>query len=155
MTPEVRQVLQTGDFHALHQDEQLRRTLTSTCQLCSKSYSRTTSLPQHLQQQHSPTWQAAKGLQAMLTKSANRLCFCFPVPKAVQNPHICLPPTQLAMVAHHMDFPLMVPQPLPPQRGHRLPETLTTEAKTMIQELLAQPAFNVASLSPQQRYSAA
>ena len=88
-----------GQMRQILRDPRVRMRLTLHCQGCSRTYTRSNDLSQHLQTAHSRLWTEAKSLSLqMVDLYYNSLgCVCNPSCAVARLNHTCLPYTQLAM----------------------------------------------------------
>ena len=88
-----------GKMRQTLRDARMRQRLTLHCQGCTRTYTRSSDLSQHLQVAHSRLWADAKALtMQMVELYYNCLgCVCNPSCAVSRLNHTCLPFTQLAM----------------------------------------------------------
>ena len=88
-----------GQMRQILRDARVRMRLTLHCQGCTRTYTRSNDLSQHLQIAHSKLWADAKALTLQMVELYyNSLgCVCNPSCAVARLNHTCLPYTQLAM----------------------------------------------------------
>ena len=108
---QIEPVLWLGYPQFLYKKLELRVNLTVQCQICGWSGLSAEELHTHLHALHADHLQAAQNLKALFQWSmfGSHGCFCNPGPGWGHPNHECVGLTQLAIIAHDFQWPVILP----------------------------------------------